>query len=1838
MIGVLIEVGILLADYAYHRWSDEPPPLPKPARQPNLPRVDEGATFPLIYGRCRVRAPLLAWAGNFQAIPSGDVYSYGLDQLFLVGIPFEGEGAKVRFYGMFAGEYRVPAIFSPDHITGVPDMGDNTLIIIADTTNLDGQIPHQGGFIEFLSGRAAQMLVNPSDGSPTSWAGERISRAVNPFRIPGYRGVACIFLYGPSSSSWVIGETATPPTYSFEMGSFPDPATKLSSDFDEDANPADVLYDLLVAKLGKLGYDATLIDRTSFGFNASVLFEEGHGYSRAIEDTQDANVHIQSILEQIDGVIFQDRVTGKIKLGLARSDYDVDDVPNINPDNCDELQNYSTSTWDNLPNKIRINFENREKNYATDSAPTQSLAGINTNLQVRELAIEMPGCKTMALAKKLAARELAARSRPLTKCTAIVNRSFWATNVGDVVTVTWPLYNLNKVAFRVAKVNDGQLRSGQIALDLIQDIFDNPAAAFSTPFVPTPPTNSTVLVPLTERVFTEAPYWWMVKARAAGVITDENVQRIMAFAVQEGAADQFKELSQNFSQALALPAVVPAGTPSSGGFTSSGFGSSSVDVPPNLFSQMPTALVETAYPRTADPYDTVTNLRIKTIAGSLPPDPRATNTLAFVQSQIANNGINMIMVGREIMAYEQATDLGGGVTELSGIWRGILDTVPVDHPIDERIYFMQPFGGLNFVNRVGRVGWPISTPTHFARGKSIPIDGTTGIANGGDPTDIQHISLRGSKPYPCADFGLYGTNIEGTIGLAGDSAYKAVTLLEEGFEPYALTRSRLNATIQRGDDSTTSEDGVVFDLYAQKVGRSEVALAAGLTNPTSPICVLLGKAGHGPVDAILYSKNGTNRSWQAPRVRINAPTWRNLLANVRGDRALDGGWTVDTGTVDVDGPTNSLGGNSSFFKATANVGDLTVMHQTVDVSGYYPQNMDWFAEFYYQGGGGIGDDSIQQTIEFLDSGAGVISTESAGLIGGGNTEWIRSTHANGHIPDGTVSIRITMTWNGSSGTCPIRVTEIGLRIGQFTDELISNPTFDDGATGWTNVTHSFVFDTTDDYAAVTEPSNTAHGGAFASSEIKQEITIADDWDGYQNGVAHLTFARASHLANDTGEVVLEALDGGGAVLASVTTGAETIAPLDKWTRKRLALTLPGAVAVTLRVRLLATRTLGSGESGAFFDDFSLRIHKQLDPILEQELVFDQPVIQPMPDTWMAFHVAYPTIPLPCAVFGGYSPQPSYPVPDRGSGRVFVSFEWSDSLDHDPGVLVGNWGNFASQVAAYQFDRAENIDIASPVASNFPDGSESFTAVVDFVVNEDGFSTACGLVGRLDSATLGQGWGISIDATGHLKATLVGSAGTKTVTRFGSTVHDGARHRAAIAWDQDTQVLRIYDERGHDEISTATGLGTVMVDDIAFRVGRTTDTDDVLPGMIARVYLFQGFALTADQLDSMNTYATDPTDAGITTGRDVAAWCQGLPNTDARLVKLAADHIPIAWEDALNDGSGGFGLATARGCTNLIPTFDLTDSAQWTIEGATTGPTAIADPTGLELGGRFAVDGSSDGVKLVGIPVTADPAISASIWARQVTPTVSPPNLVIELLDAADVVVDSLTVALTTAYARVDFSSTAWAGSTPTARLRIRQDGAGTFDLAHVAWFGQDAATPIFPPIFPDAGVTMADAVATAAIALPIQMNAEGELEVSGIAREVTPSAGATTPTVVQVDNGSDDHNRRALVADAGTPKFVLYDGTGASTPSGSTGNDWSVPWTLRGRWNRASLLESAPATDFGGLIVTGDTPSSDYGVTGAWTNDDTPNTTLRIGSDGSTGAMNAVIPYVTVRAREEVLP
>jgi hypothetical protein len=132
----------------------------------------------------------------------------------------------------------------------------------------------------------------------------------------------------------------------------------------DDANPAGVIYEVLVNDAWGMGLDPASIDFNSFNAVPQILFNEGFGYSAQWDSPRAVQEVVEEVLKYLDGVLYTDLETGLLTRRVARKDYDENNLLTFNEDNVIEMTGYSRGAWDETTNEVTVTYTDRTKSGA----------------------------------------------------------------------------------------------------------------------------------------------------------------------------------------------------------------------------------------------------------------------------------------------------------------------------------------------------------------------------------------------------------------------------------------------------------------------------------------------------------------------------------------------------------------------------------------------------------------------------------------------------------------------------------------------------------------------------------------------------------------------------------------------------------------------------------------------------------------------------------------------------------------------------------------------------------------------------------------------------------------------------------------------------------------------------------------------------------------------------------------------------------------------------------------------------------------------------------------------------------------------------------------------------------------------------------------------------------------------------------------------------------------------------------------------------------------------------------------------------------------------------------
>ncbi len=332
-----------------------------------FPTATEGRSVPLLWGTALIKGPNVIWYG--------DLSQFGLTTKVKTGL-FSSKRVTTGF------QYRVGVQFALCRGPGVVLKN----VWIGDTSIFSGTVAHLGSFTKtdnnFFGGN--DLGNGGVDVTMKFFAGEATQTShayLVPFQVvggetPAYRGTAYLV---PDTVAPYIGNSSSVKPWKFVCQRIPNGLVLTGGNENVnvgDANPMNVIFEIMTDVDWGLGFPASDIDTSNFTTAANTLKTEGNGFSMLLDSPIEAADLIRLVEEQIDGVVFFNQKTAKWQVNLARFDYNIDTVPQITAANIVEIKDFSRGSWEDTTNQIRIRYTDKQDEFKTTFALAQDLANV----------------------------------------------------------------------------------------------------------------------------------------------------------------------------------------------------------------------------------------------------------------------------------------------------------------------------------------------------------------------------------------------------------------------------------------------------------------------------------------------------------------------------------------------------------------------------------------------------------------------------------------------------------------------------------------------------------------------------------------------------------------------------------------------------------------------------------------------------------------------------------------------------------------------------------------------------------------------------------------------------------------------------------------------------------------------------------------------------------------------------------------------------------------------------------------------------------------------------------------------------------------------------------------------------------------------------------------------------------------------------------------------------------------------------------------------------------------------------------------------------------------------
>jgi len=337
-----------------------------------------------------------------------------------------------------------------------------------------GNVGSLSGFFQFINqllrGGKLDIAFGEASQVPNAYL-----QSVLTGEVPAYRGVVS-FIF----NRFYIGNNPYLKDWEFQVSRYPAVFNAATRQIGTDANPANMIFEILTNVDWGMGYNSGDMDLVSFNASAATLDSEGFGLSMILTQSDEIEGFINSILEHINGSLYLDLATGQFVLRLIRDDFVPASLPLFDESNIVDLLNFSRRAWGETINELTVVYRDQETNKNVPIT-VQDMANIQIQGTTINTTRQYPGISNSEQALFVALRDLRTLSSPLAKVKMRVNRDAWDTAPGDVFRLSWVAFGIVEVVFRVGAINYGNLKDGHIIIDAIEDVFGLPSASYAAP-------------------------------------------------------------------------------------------------------------------------------------------------------------------------------------------------------------------------------------------------------------------------------------------------------------------------------------------------------------------------------------------------------------------------------------------------------------------------------------------------------------------------------------------------------------------------------------------------------------------------------------------------------------------------------------------------------------------------------------------------------------------------------------------------------------------------------------------------------------------------------------------------------------------------------------------------------------------------------------------------------------------------------------------------------------------------------------------------------------------------------------------------------------------------------------------------------------------------------------------------------------------------------------------------------------------------------------------------------------------------------------------------------------
>lgn len=427
----------------------------------------------------------------------------------------------------------------------------------------------------------------------------------------------------------------------------------------DDLNPAEAIFEILCNEYwGCDCEDISKIDIVSLMRLGITCEEEKLGISCVINNSTQAKEYIDKILSHINGVKYDDPTTGKLTFKLIRNDYEEKNLVEFNPSNSSSME-FSRLDWSETSSSVSVNFTDASDKYNESQLVYHDISNRLITGVYTEKQIDGEYFTTPENALVMAQTQLLSAGYPLSAINFKCNRLAHNLTIGDAIIINWEPYGIKKQIFRITDIDYATLTSGEMSITAVEDVFGFSKTEYE--YSETQKWNDVEFLPedVTTFLYLEYPY----------EITRSLNTYVKAFAKRPTQNciywNIWRYKSGNYEKTATS----------------------------QLWSLM--AYVVYGYDMKFSFDENYLELHVGNDGRNM-IEEKLEKINSDEYSYTHKSGLNLVMIGNELLSYDKIERTQNGNYLLKGIVRGVYDTLPEKHVANDIAYFIE--GALDINN------------------------------------------------------------------------------------------------------------------------------------------------------------------------------------------------------------------------------------------------------------------------------------------------------------------------------------------------------------------------------------------------------------------------------------------------------------------------------------------------------------------------------------------------------------------------------------------------------------------------------------------------------------------------------------------------------------------------------------------------------------------------------------------------------------------------------------------------------------------------------------------------------------------------------------------------------------------------------------------------------------------------------------------------------------------------------------------------------------------------------------------------------------------------------------